>query len=126
MEGRLRHQDDLEEALSARTRQFEPFALMDRLQAAAVPAGVCQNAEDRVEHDPQLAHLNWMRELSQQSIGEWPVRDLPFSLSHTPTAIGGELNRHGPDYAQDNEYVFGEILGLATREIKSLEEDHVI
>ena len=30
---------------------------MMKLQRAGVPAGVCQNAEDRCDTDPQLRHL---------------------------------------------------------------------
>jgi hypothetical protein len=38
-------------------RGEEPYQLMTRLQAAGVPAGVCQTAGDRVDSDPQLRHL---------------------------------------------------------------------
>ncbi|MBV8085891.1 MAG: CoA transferase, partial [Chloroflexi bacterium] len=61
---RLAHQDALEEAVSGWTTTQEAYAAMERLQAAGVPAGVCQTAEDRCEHDPQLAHLRWLTELN--------------------------------------------------------------
>lgn len=126
LELRLKHQDKLEDVLAERIANYEGFALMHRLQAVGVPAGVCQTAEDRVESDAQLKHQKWMRDLPQNTIGTWPVREPPFSLSETPTLSGGALGRHGPDYAQDNEHVYGEILGLASKELKALEEEEVI
>jgi crotonobetainyl-CoA:carnitine CoA-transferase CaiB-like acyl-CoA transferase len=87
---------------------------------------VCQTAEDRYEHDPQLKHLEWTVELSQKEIGTWPVRESPAKLSETPAYMGGRVDRHGPNYGEDNEYVYGNLLGFTTREIKDLEADGVI
>ena len=42
---------------------------MDALQRGDVPAGVCQNAQDRCKRDPQLAHLNWLTELDATHLG---------------------------------------------------------
>src|SRR5262249_20348058 len=60
---RLANQDALEELVTSATRHLSPFDLMEALQIARVPAGVCQTAEDRYEHDPQLRHLEWLVEL---------------------------------------------------------------
>jgi crotonobetainyl-CoA:carnitine CoA-transferase CaiB-like acyl-CoA transferase len=111
-EGRLANQAALDELIGTATRAREPFELMDTLQAAGVPAGVCQTAEDRCDYDPQLAHLRWAVELDQRDTGRWPIKELPARLSLTPPHIGGRLNRAGPSYAQDNDYVFREILGF--------------
>jgi crotonobetainyl-CoA:carnitine CoA-transferase CaiB-like acyl-CoA transferase len=108
---RLAHQAALDELVGAATETRQPFELMDALQAVGVPAGVCQTAEDRCDYDPQLAHLRWTVELDQRDTGRWPVKELPARLSMTPAHIGGRLNRAGPSYAQDNDYVFREILG---------------
>ena len=54
---------------------------MMALQTAGVPAGVCQNAEDRCDHDPQLRHLNWLTEVTGTKIGTWPVYELPMKFS---------------------------------------------
>jgi crotonobetainyl-CoA:carnitine CoA-transferase CaiB-like acyl-CoA transferase len=99
---------------------------MDTLQQAGVPAGVCQTAEDRCEHDPQLRHLDWLVELRQSEIGTWPVREMPVQLSETPAYMGGMVDRHGPSYAEDNAYVFGELLGLSESDIRELAQSGVI
>jgi len=123
---RLARPDDLDQLVSSQTEGWDGFALMHELQQAGVPAGVCQNAEDRVDHDPQLAALGWMAELPQSEIGVWPCREFPVDFSETPTHIGGMVDRHGPNYAEDNEYVYGEILGYSTAQIRALAGDDVI
>ncbi|HEY0935934.1 MAG TPA: hypothetical protein VGD91_19610, partial [Trebonia sp.] len=47
---------------------------MERLQAAGVPAGVCQTAGDRCDNDPQLRHLDWLTELTGTRIGHFQDR----------------------------------------------------
>ena len=69
---------------------------MMALQRAGVPAGVCQNAEDRCDHDPQLRHLKWLTEVTGTKIGTWPVYELPMKLSRTPAYVGGPIDRGAP------------------------------
>jgi crotonobetainyl-CoA:carnitine CoA-transferase CaiB-like acyl-CoA transferase len=123
---RAEHADALEALVGEATAEHDAFALMAALQAAGVPAGVCQTAEDRCDTDPQLAHLGWTVELDQRDIGRWPVKEVPVALSRTPTYVGGPLDRSGPSYAQDNDYVWGEILGLSADERARLQADGVI
>ena len=99
---------------------------MQDLQDRGVPAGVCQDAQNRYESDPQLEHLGWLVELDQTEIGRWPVKEHPVRMSETPTSMGGRLNRSGPNYGEDNDYVLSEILGLSTSEIDELRETGVI
>ncbi len=120
LDARLAHEDLLEELVAERTQFFEAYALMESLQAAGVPAGVCQTAEDRVDTDPQLRHLGWMVELDQAEIGTWPVREVPVTFSETPPYVGGFLDRHGPNYGEDTEYVLRSILGRTDAEIAAL------
>ncbi|BBK44375.1 hypothetical protein STVA_43950 [Allostella vacuolata] len=123
---RLANQDALEQAVGSWTRTQEPYACMYALQAAGVPAGVCQTAADRCDNDPQLAALDWMTEITGTKIGTWPVPELPMKLSRTPTHAGGPIDRGAPCYGEDNEYVLGELLGYSTAAIARLAEDGVI
>ncbi len=120
LDGRLQHQDALDALVDAATQGFDPFELMHALQAARVPAGVCQTAEDRAEHDPQLAHLGWMVELDQAEIGRWPVKEHPTQFSETPTYIGGRFDHSGPNYGADTDDVLADILHLDAAEIAAL------
>jgi crotonobetainyl-CoA:carnitine CoA-transferase CaiB-like acyl-CoA transferase len=123
---RLANQDYLDRLVNSATAGREPFALMEELQAAGVPAGVCQTAQDRYERDPQLAHLQWLTEVDQAEIGRWPIKEIPVRFSETPAYIGGPLDRSGPNYGQDNDYVYGELLGLSAGEIAELAREGVI
>ncbi len=53
--GRLANQDALDAAVSEWRRSQDAYEAMNRLQQAGVPAGVCQTAGDRCDHD--RAHL---------------------------------------------------------------------
>jgi crotonobetainyl-CoA:carnitine CoA-transferase CaiB-like acyl-CoA transferase len=122
---RLANQDYLDALVNQATVEWDAFGLMDALQRAGVPAGVCQTAEDRYERDPQLKHLEWLVELNQSEIGTWPVKEVPVKFSETPPYIGGVLDRHGPSYGEDNDYVLRSILGLNQDQIAQLTSEGV-
>jgi crotonobetainyl-CoA:carnitine CoA-transferase CaiB-like acyl-CoA transferase len=123
---RLANQDELDIALTSFTIKWDGYELMEKLQAAGVAAGVCQTAQDRCDRDPQLRALEWLVELNQSAIGTWPCKDIPVKFDRTPVRVGGTINRHGPSYGEDNEYVFGELLGLRLSEIRRLKAEGVI
>jgi crotonobetainyl-CoA:carnitine CoA-transferase CaiB-like acyl-CoA transferase len=123
---RIAHQDDLDHAVAAWTRTREGRGLMAELQTSGVPAGVCQTAADRVELDPQLAHLEWLTEVTGTRIGTWPVAEVPVKMSATPACVAGPTNRGAPCYGEDNGYVYGELLGMTEHEIERLAADGVI
>jgi crotonobetainyl-CoA:carnitine CoA-transferase CaiB-like acyl-CoA transferase len=87
---------------------------------------VCQTAEDRCDRDPQLAALGWLTEVTGTKIGTWPIPEVPVRMSTTRTYVGGTIDRGAPCYGEDNEYVYGELLGLTTKEIGRLMADEVI
>ncbi|MBW1883172.1 MAG: CoA transferase, partial [Deltaproteobacteria bacterium] len=126
LEERVRHGDALDDALASSTSSWNAWELMKVLQAAGVPAGVCQTAEERVERDPQLAHLGWLTELPHLEIGRFAVKGLPMQFSETPAYQGGPIDRAGPCYGEDNAYVYGELLGLSDDEIRVLEKDAIL
>ena len=126
LQARLVNQDALEAEVSAWTIGQDARECMIRLQATGVPAGLCQTAEDRCDHDPQLAALNWLTEVTGTKIGTWPVYEIPMKLSRTPAYIGGPINRGAPCYGEDNVYVLTELLGRTPQEVERLAEEGVI
>lgn len=126
LSGRLANHDELDRELDRWTSAHDPYQLMYELQALGVPAGVCQTAEDRCDNDPQLQHFEWLTEVTGTKIGRWPVAEMPVKMSETPPYIGGYVDRGAPIYGEDNDYVFGELLGLSSADRASLVEDGVI
>jgi len=111
LEARRSNLEELDRIIGERVALMEPFALMHTLQTAGVPAGVCQNAQDRCDDDPQLRALGWTVELDQTEIGRWPVKTHSTTLSVTPALIGGRLGRSGPNYGEHTAEVLEEWLG---------------
>jgi crotonobetainyl-CoA:carnitine CoA-transferase CaiB-like acyl-CoA transferase len=122
---RLAHQDALDAQVRDWTKSRDAYQTMTVLQAAGVPAGVCQTAGDRCDRDPQLKSLEWLTEVTGTKIGRWPLAEVPIKLSESPAYIGGRIDRGAPCYGEDNEYVFGELLGMSTSEINALADDGV-
>jgi crotonobetainyl-CoA:carnitine CoA-transferase CaiB-like acyl-CoA transferase len=126
LEARLANLEALDAAVGAWTQTQDAYALMIALQKAGVPAGVCQTAGDRCDNDPQLAELEWLTEVTGTKIGRWPVAEVPVKLSKSPAYVGGRIDRGAPCYGEDNDYVYGELLGMSSREIETLAADGVI
>ena len=126
LDARLAHQNALDALIGEWTGSRDPYQIMYALQQAGVPAGVCQTAGDRCDNDPQLKHLEWLTEVTGTKIGRWPIAEVPVKMSESPAYIGGRIDRGAPMYGEDNEYVYGELLGMSSPEIKALAADGVI
>ena len=123
---RLKNQDALDTLVASWTKSQDAYQAMTALQRAGVPAGVCQTAGDRCDRDPQLAALKWLTEVTGTKIGRWPLAEVPIKMSESPAHIGGRIDRGAPCYGEDNEYVYGELLGMSSQEIKALADEGVI
>lgn len=126
MHARYEHQDVLDQYVQESTRDRDGVELMAALQARGVPAGICQTAEDRIDHDPQLRHLEWLVELDQATMGRWPMIDFPVSMSESAAYAGGRFDRSGPSYAQDTDYVLKRLLGKSDDEVEALRDAGVL
>ncbi len=123
---RIINQDELDQLVTEWTHDKDAFALQDQLQQAGVPAGVCQTAQDRLERDPQLKHLEWLIPLPHSEIGTWPVKDVPFHFTKATVNQGGPTERAAPCYGEDSDYVYGELLQLSQEERDELVKEGVI
>ena len=129
--GRRRNEDTLDAGIADWTRQHESLPLMEKLQAAGVPAGMVSQGQDLNEN----AHLKsrefyqdtqyWEAErdvkATEWTKGESVSWSIPAKMSKTPIAFGKYSN-----IGEDNAYVFGQLLGMSAREIQRLEEAGVI
>ena len=78
--GRKLRQEEIHGAIAAWTAGQERYALMQRLQAAGVPAGAVQRSSDLLA-DPQLAHRNFFRSLQHPEMGTVPYEGHQFRIA---------------------------------------------
>ncbi len=116
--GRLANVDELEEHVSAWTRERSAQEAMTTLQAAGVDAGVVSNFEDLV-NDPQLAHRRHFREVEHRVIGKHLVEAGGMRFSRTPE----EVRTPAPCLGEHSEYVYRELLGMSAEEYAALKAD---
>jgi crotonobetainyl-CoA:carnitine CoA-transferase CaiB-like acyl-CoA transferase len=116
LEARLVHAQELDALIEQWTREREDYEVMRVAQAAGVPAGVVQTTEDQLRRDPHLAARGYFEQIPHYKKGTVTACGIPLGLRGTPgfTAHAGEA------IGQDNEYVFGALLGLAPGELRRL------
>jgi crotonobetainyl-CoA:carnitine CoA-transferase CaiB-like acyl-CoA transferase len=112
---RLGHRAELDAAISQWTRTRDAYEVMHTLQRAGIAAGVAQTAEDEFRHDAQLKAREFIEEVEHLAKGHVLAPGIPLGLTGTP----GRTGRAGAAMGQDNDYVFGELLGMSPDEIRS-------
>jgi crotonobetainyl-CoA:carnitine CoA-transferase CaiB-like acyl-CoA transferase len=96
------------------TRGRSAYEVMTILQEAGIAAGVVQTTEDQMHHDRQLAARRFFEEIEHLQKGKVLATGIPLGLTGTP----GRSGRSGARVGQDNDYVFGEVLGMTREEIQ--------
>lgn len=119
---RLANQDVLDAELDRWTRDHDRYELAARLQELGIAAAAVARPVDRIDHDPATAAWGLWPTVDHAAMGEVRVDGVPVHLSETDWVI----DRAAPTLGADNDYVFGEILGLAADEIESLRNEGVI
>ncbi|OGN98902.1 MAG: hypothetical protein A2Y58_04550 [Chloroflexi bacterium RBG_13_51_52] len=114
---RLDHKEELDRLISGWTCKYTAVEVMARLQRNGVAAGVVQDAADIVK-DPQLRARGFLIE----------DKGIPF-VDATPIKLSksaAEYNRGAPAPGQDNDYVYGKLLGMSRGEMAELKAKRVI
>jgi crotonobetainyl-CoA:carnitine CoA-transferase CaiB-like acyl-CoA transferase len=119
VQGRLQHQEELDQGIETWSLTLEKYELMKRCQASGVRAMPVQSNEDRAEHDPQLRERGMYQEVEHPVLGSWRLQNAPFKLSETPAVN----HRHGPLIGQDNREILMGLLGMSQEELSSGYED---
>jgi benzylsuccinate CoA-transferase BbsF subunit len=120
---RVENADALDRILESWTTGQNRYSAMDTLQAAGVPAGVVQDAADRLERDPQLAARGHFRMLGNADVEKLPLEGVPFRMSVTPPDTGGAIHRGPPLLGEDTDTVLRDLLGMDESEIRALHEE---
>ncbi len=103
------------------TIQRDAFDVMEMMQAAGVPAGVVQNAEDLFK-DPQLNHRGHFKCLVHAEMGPYHIATAPFTLSR----CDNKPLSPAPLFGEHTEKVLKEFLGLSDDQIAELVVDEVL
>jgi len=121
IENRYKNQEELDGIISEWTRDKDNYELMARLQQAGVAAAPTLRSKYLFE-DPHVQDRGVFLQVEHPKVGnDWVIAP-PWRLSETPAGI----HRHGPLLGEHNDDVFGELLGMSTKEIRRLEEEKVL
>lgn len=120
LESRKRHEVELDRLIARWTATREPYALMQELQAAGVPAGVVQSCSD-LHRDPQLNARGAFVWLEHPEMGRSPYEAWAFRCQASPGRP-----RPAPCLGEHTEKVLVELLGLSPAEVRRLKEEGVL
>ena len=118
---RLKNNARLDRLVEEWTKEHTAEEVMALLQRQGVAAGVVQDASDLAK-DPQLKERGFFIELDHPELGRTISDGVPIRLSDTPARYG----RAAPLRGQDNDYVYGELLGLSRGELDELKKQGII
>jgi benzylsuccinate CoA-transferase BbsF subunit len=118
---RLKNKQALDELIEGWTKTCPAEEVMSLLQKRGVAAGVVQSAADLAQ-DPQLKERGFFVELTHPEAGKTISDAAPIRLSATPA----RYTQTAPLPGQDNDYVYGELLGLSKGELAGLKKQGVI
>jgi len=119
--GRLKNSEELNRLVEGWTKKHTAEEAMALLQEQGVAAGVVQDASDLAQ-DPQLKEQGFFIELDHPELGKTISDAAPIRLSDTPA----RYTRAAPVLGQDNDYVYGGLLGMSDDELAELRQQGVI
>ena len=118
---RLKNSEELNRLVEGWTKEHTAEEVMALLQEQGVAAGVVQDASDLAQ-DPQLKERGFFIELDHPELGKTISDATPIKLSDTPA----RYTRAAPVLGQDNDYVYGELLGMNGDEVAELRQQGII
>ena len=115
------NQHELDELISAWTRERTAQEVIEVMREASVPAGKLFTAEDMLSDEHYAARQNIV-EVEDPDIGPFPMQDVVPRLTETP----GRVRWTGPKLGQHNDEVFKEALGLREEDLGGLRERGIV
>jgi formyl-CoA transferase len=118
---RGKNEVELDDLISGWTRQFEAGELLDKLHEAGIPAGKLFTAKDMLE-DEHFAARQALVKHHHPGVGDLMMQNVVPKLSDTP----GSVRTPAPGLGQQNDEVYGGLLGLDEGTLARLRETKVI
>jgi crotonobetainyl-CoA:carnitine CoA-transferase CaiB-like acyl-CoA transferase len=120
-DGRVRHEAEIDQAITAWTSAHPFDAVLDALEKAGVPAGPIYSVADQLQ-DPHFRARGLFEDVTLPDGERVTVTTLAPQLSETP----GETRWPGPPLGAHNRDVYGGLLGLTDAEIDALQARGII
>jgi benzylsuccinate CoA-transferase BbsF subunit len=119
-ERRARH-DELDARITAWSREQDPQAAMESLQALRIPAARVLNTHD-IHWDPHLLARESWSFLPHPCMQPWPQPAAAWRLEEAHP----QLRRHAPLFGEHNREILCGLLGLPESELAGLEKAQII
>lgn len=113
--GRAADREPIESAIREWVAQQDASTALAVLEAAEVPAGASTTVEDAFA-DPHYAAREAILTVEDDELGPVWMQGITPKLSETP----GAVRRSGPRLGQDNDLVYGDLLGIGPDELERL------
>lgn len=121
-DARRQHQRELDELLNQWLARFKGEDVVERLQQAGIAAHISWNMQD-IADDAHLLERGTLTPVDDPSVPNRLAVGAPVRFSRTQD-VG--IRRATPELGQDEDYVFGELLGLTRAQRTDLEDREVI
>jgi crotonobetainyl-CoA:carnitine CoA-transferase CaiB-like acyl-CoA transferase len=118
--GRVQHEREIDDAITAWTSSLDAQDVLRQLEAASVPSGPIYNVEDMVA-DPHFQARGLFEEVHIDG-NPLKIPALVPKLSETP----GGTSWPGPAVGAHNDEVFKDLLGMSDAEVASLRQTGII
>ncbi|MFL5669306.1 MAG: CaiB/BaiF CoA transferase family protein [Chloroflexota bacterium] len=112
---------DLESVVAGWTATRTVAEVSDALEGAGVPFGLVDDVAGAAR-SPQLAAREMLIQIEHPVLGPLTVTGIPAKLTRTP----GSVRKAPPTVGEDNDHVYGTILGMTSTEIDVLRSSGAI
>ncbi len=122
--GRRERHDELDAVISAWSKGQDKYEMMERLQAAGVPAGAVLDSKDTnlLPHYWARGFVEKVTWPPERGMGTRVLMGRPWKLNKTPLRITEGSHTLG----EDNRYLLQDVLGIEDGAMKQLEEQAII
>ncbi len=118
---RWKNQEELDRLVTEWSIKHTHYEITEKLQAVGV-AAMPSLSNEEIFSDPHFKARGLATEVNHSAMGKQVVLGPPWKLSETPAKVTGP----SPLIGEHNEYVFGELLGMSSKEIARLVDEEVI
>ncbi|MBV1932229.1 MAG: CoA transferase [Porticoccaceae bacterium] len=120
-DGRAERMEEVDAIVSAWTRRHSKSEVLDKLQAGGVPSAIVRDVEE-VLADQHMHDRGMLRDIDHPVLGDVTLMNSPLNIAMGETVEA----RLPPALGEQNNLVYGELLGLSEEAILELTDAGVI